>query len=78
MANWSRREWTTRLVEYSVPSGASVGELHKALDAALAECAQILGIDPAELSTWGDWCRVYSVDDEIVIRFEAPTGGTDG
>lgn len=73
MATYTRREWSTRHVEYAVPAeqpwGACWVEVDKAIVAATVEYRQRHFI-PDDALPADDWLRVYPGDDEILIRFE--------
>lgn len=66
MANYSRRERHTRVIEYTIPLGDAIAEFHKASTAALREWGLL---NPGE-TPYDDWCRVYADDKHIVLRLE--------
>ena len=73
MADYTRREFTVRTVEYAVPCrlpwGAAWAEVQMAIDAALVDYREKHDLRedarPAD-----DWLRIFPGDDEILIRFE--------
>ncbi|MEV1013725.1 MULTISPECIES: hypothetical protein [unclassified Micromonospora] len=67
-----RREFTTRTVEYLVPSGTNVSEFDKAWTAALAEYKRVHGLDAAAEPP-SDWMSLHAGDDVIVLRLEFKT-----
>ncbi len=70
MANFSRRERTTRAVEYLHRKGDCVGELHKALNTAWNERCRLLGKDPNVARMPDDWAWIDFDDEHVIIRFE--------
>lgn len=72
MANFSRRERTTRSVEYLHHKGDCVGELNKALKAAHAEYCHLNGKDVERSHIWDsdDWAWIDFDDEHVIIRFE--------
>lgn len=68
MANFSRRERTTRHVEYLHRKGDCAGELYKALDVAWHERCRLLGKDPERMPD--DWAWIDFDDEHVIIRFE--------
>lgn len=69
MANFSRRERTTRHVEYLHRKGDCAGELDKALVTAWNERCRLLGKDP-DGSMPDDWAWIDFDDEHVIIRFE--------
>jgi hypothetical protein len=73
MATYSRREYTTRHIEYTVPSdglwGACWVEVDKAMVSAAREYRQVHRL-PEGAALSDDALRFFPGDDEIVIRFE--------
>lgn len=76
MANYSRREYTTRHIEYMIPSGDNWAEMQKAVSAALSEYRQVHGLAP-DASVSDDAMWVHAVDPEVVIRFQVEQEDND-
>jgi hypothetical protein len=80
MATYSRREYTTRHIEYTVPCdglwGACWAEVDKAMQVAAREFRQVHGLSQ-EAALSDDALRFFPGDDEIVIRFEVKGSGDD-
>lgn len=78
MASWERRERVTRIIEYSVPCnglwGADWAEVDKACAAITRDYRQAHGL-PDTASVSGGVIRFFPGDDQILIRFEAPSQG---
>lgn len=70
-----RREFTTRHVEYLLPSGCAGGEVSKAYAVALADYRRLHGL-PDDAPTYDDWLRFDARDDQIVISFDVDTEPT--
>lgn len=73
MANWSRRERTTRHVEYLHRKGDCVGELYKALSAAWADYCRATGKTADGDWLPDDWAWIDFDDEHVIIRFEIET-----
>ncbi len=72
MAEWDRRERVERHVEYVLepgPYGAAVGDVYDTVAAAWRDYAGRRGLDPQSKPAGNDWCRVFAVDSEVVVRF---------
>ncbi len=70
MANFTRRERTTKHVEYLHRKGDCVGELYKALNTAWAERCRLRGEAPGSTRESDDWAWVDFDDEHVIIRFE--------
>lgn len=66
MAEYDRREVVTTRVEFRLRAPAAIGEVYKAVSAALAE----MGHDPRGALPSDDVLMVMPWDEEIVIYFD--------
>ncbi len=70
MANFTRRERTTRAIEYLHRKGDCVGELYKALSVAWSERCRLKGLNPDTERMPDDWAWIDFDDEHVIIRFE--------
>lgn len=72
MADFTRRERVERHIEYVLdtePYGTAIAEIGKAVAVAWRDYASRNRLDPDTAPQYDDWARVFTRDNEVVIRF---------
>lgn len=71
MATYSKREITSTVIEFEIPTegpyGATYADMMKAVAGAIYSAGE-LGVS----TEWDDWCSFHPGDESITIRFEKP------